>query len=555
LDTNLKDDAEGIKTEANKKDDDKKNEKKIDINFTATSWGTLLLILILTVLSVGIYEPIRNAVIGYAPLTDGAFYGDFIEQDMILIFSIGGVSIFLLAVLALAIPYVNQKQATIIQSYNNIYLELKLLIWFIFFMACFAVFTLVMTFGSGWQSHFFEQIIHEANWYFYAIGIPITFTLYLLIYLGICYIKHIFYSGLVNEIVERTLIGKFCIYVSNYIKRVLGQIIDAEVSTDHKKRLLTLIMINFVVLMLIALAGAGFGILLVIGYTIFLFNSSLEVLDKVRALNAASNQLAKGDFNVTLPEDMGMLSSFAKSLNNIKEGFKIAVEKEVKSQNMKTELISNVSHDLKTPLTSIITYVDLLKNEDLDRDTQREYIDILDKKSKRLKVLIEDLFEASKASSGNIELDMERLDVIALLRQTLGEMEEKINQSTLKMRVNLPEHKVVCSLDGARTYRVFENVISNILKYSMPNSRVYIDAEEDDKSISLIFKNISSYEMNFDPSEITERFTRGDKSRSTEGSGLGLAIAKSLVELQGGNLNINIDGDLFKLTVTFPKAL
>jgi signal transduction histidine kinase len=264
--------------------------------------------------------------------------------------------------------------------------------------------------------------------------------------------------------------------------------------------------------------------------------------------------LAKGDFDLNLPEDMGILSSFANNLKNIKEGFKVAVEQELKSQNMKTQLITNVSHDLKTPLTSIITYVDLLKKEDLDPDTRREYIDILDKKSKRLQVLIDDLFEASRASTGNIELSPEELDIVALLRQTLGEMEEKINESSLTLRVNLPEHKIICNLDGARTFRVFENVLGNILKYSMPNSRVYIDALEDEKSVSLTFKNISAYEMNFHPSEITERLVRGDRARHTEGSGLGLAIAKSLVELQGGSLHIDIDGDLFKLTITFPKV-
>jgi len=198
--------------------------------------------------------------------------------------------------------------------------------------------------------------------------------------------------------------------------------------------------------------------------------------------------------------------------------------------------------------------VDLLKNMDITKETQSEYIDILDKKSKRLQILIEDLFEASKASSGNIELQVEQVDVIALFRQTLGELEEKINDSNLQMRINLPDNKVICELDGRRSYRVFENIIGNILKYALPNSRVYIDVLEAEKQINFIFKNISAYEMNFDASEIMERFSRGDASRNTEGSGLGLSIAKSLVELQKGSLEVNIDGDLFKLTVTFSKV-
>jgi signal transduction histidine kinase len=168
--------------------------------------------------------------------------------------------------------------------------------------------------------------------------------------------------------------------------------------------------------------------------------------------------------------------------------------------------------------------------------------------------LIEDLFEASKATSGNIDFNLEDIDVVALLRQTLGELEEKINESNLQFRINAPENKVMCNLDGRRTYRVFANIISNILKYSMENSRVYIDIIESEHEVSFTFKNISACEMNFDPSDITERFTRGDESRSTDGAGLGLSIAKSLVELQGGTLDIIIDGDLFKLVVTFSKA-
>jgi len=546
LDINLKDNKE---LDTNLKDNEN-GSKRFSINLTATTWGTILIILILTIISVGIYSPLKNLMIGYKPFSDDVLYGDIIGQEVILILSIGALSVFFLTIFTLVVPYYNQRQASIVNFYNKIYLEFKFLIWIICVTVFFSLFSLI---GVAWSLRL-VRIIHQANLYFYAIGIPVTFIFYTFIYLNLVYLKHIYHTGLVNEIVNNTLIGKLCLWINKYVKSIIAQIIDEEITRQHKEKLLSLLIINFVILMLINWVGRGLGILLIIGYSVWLFNNAVELLEKVRALNAASRQLAKGNFDVTLPEDMGILSSFAKNLNRIKEGFKVAVEQEVKSQNMKAQLISNVSHDLKTPLTSIITYVDLLKQEDLDPDTRKEYIDILDKKSKRLQVLIEDLFEASKASTGNIELNLENLDVIALLRQTLGEMEEKINQTTLKIRTNLPEHKIICNLDGARTFRVFENVLSNILKYSMPNSRVYIDAVEDEKSVDLIFKNISAYEMNFDPSEITERFIRGDKSRHTEGSGLGLAIAKSLVELQGGSLNIDVDGDLFKLTITFPKV-
>jgi signal transduction histidine kinase len=478
--------------------------------------------------------------------------GYHIEQYMILLFVIGGISIIILIILAFSPVYSSQIQAAIIKIYNKIYLELKLLIWVGFFLAAFLLINFVSMNSYNYGSNYIE-IIHDANWYFYVIGIPVTFILYSLIYLSLVYIKHVYHVGFKEGVIKSSLFGKLAVYIIHSIKKIADDLIDTNITKEYHKKLLMLLGINLLAIYIIAATGA-LGWVLALAYTIFLFNYSLKVLDKVRALNEASGLLAKGNFDIVLSEDIGVLSPFSRSLNNIKDGFKIAVEEEIKSQNMKTLLISNVSHDLKTPLTSIITYVDLLKNEDIDEKAQREYIDILDKKSKRLKVLIDDLFEASKASSGNIEIHLERVDIIALLRQTLGEMEEKINDSTLQMRINLPENKAICNLDGRRAYRVFENIISNILKYAMPNTRVYIDVEEKEKDISFIFKNISSYEMNFDSSEIMERFTRGDKSRSTEGSGLGLAIAKSLVELQKGSLDIKIDGDLFKLIVTFPKA-
>ena len=219
---------------------------------------------------------------------------------------------------------------------------------------------------------------------------------------------------------------------------------------------------------------------------------------------------------------------------------------------MKSELITNVSHDLKTPLTSIINYVELIKKEeDLQPEYLKDYVRVLDNKSKRLKVLIEDLFEASKASSGNIALNMEKIDLTQLMRQSIGEMEEKLSEANLDLKINVPEEKIYIRADGRRLYRVMENLFSNISKYSLPNTRVYIDITKDENSVKLTMKNISSYELNFDPGEIMERFKRADDSRNTEGSGLGLSIAKDLVKLQGGSFDIDIDGDLFKAIVQF----
>lgn len=194
----------------------------------------------------------------------------------------------------------------------------------------------------------------------------------------------------------------------------------------------------------------------------------------------------------------------------------------------------------------------MLKKEGLSREESNGYIDILDRKSQRLKILIDDLFEASKMASGAVQLNMEKVDVIALLQQALAELDEKINNSSLIFKLKVPGQKVYSNLDGKRTWRVFENLINNILKYTLPNTRVYIELLVDGDKIIITMKNISSYEMDFDNEEIFERFIRGDKSRNTEGSGLGLSIAKSILELQGGNLSIEIDGDLFKAKVIVP---
>ncbi|MFQ7001251.1 MAG: sensor histidine kinase [Clostridium sp.] len=220
---------------------------------------------------------------------------------------------------------------------------------------------------------------------------------------------------------------------------------------------------------------------------------------------------------------------------------------------MKNELISNVSHDLKTPLTSIITYVDLLKQENITKEEQNKYINTIDKKAQRLKSLIEDLFEVSKANSGNIKLNLMDIDIVALIKQTEFELEDKIKESGLKFKNTFPKEKIILSLDSEKTYRIFENLIINALKYSLKGSRVYIVIEENNEEVSIVFKNISAEEIDFNPEEISERFVRGDKSRNTEGAGLGLAIAKSFTEVQKGNFKIEVDGDLFKVILKFKK--
>jgi signal transduction histidine kinase len=241
----------------------------------------------------------------------------------------------------------------------------------------------------------------------------------------------------------------------------------------------------------------------------------------------------------------------AQNLNSIQEGLGIAVTEKMKSERMKIDLITNVSHDLKTPLTSIISYVELLHKEAGLPEHVNDYIKILAQKSERLKNLIQDLFDLSKASSENIALDMEQLDLARLIKQTLADMEEPINASGLTFRLNIPDEPVYIVSDGKKLYRVWENLIANTLKYSLLGSRVFIDLTVDQNGPFVTIKNTANYEMNFTEDEILQRFVRGDESRTTEGAGLGLSIAQSFTQICGGQFSIKIDGDLFKVALRF----
>lgn len=294
------------------------------------------------------------------------------------------------------------------------------------------------------------------------------------------------------------------------------------------------------------------GIYSVIVYVICM-QTGLKIKEQYGSVLHASEQMAEGDLKISMSENLGPFKQIGKSLEKVQQGFEKAVVEEAKSQNMKTELITNVSHDLKTPLTAIITYVDLLKKEDLSESERSSYIHTLEQKSQRLKVLIEDLFEVSKAQSGNVQMNFMEVDIVNLIKQVRMEMEDQIHASTLTFRFNLPEKKVLLQLDGQRTYRVFENLLNNALKYAMPNTRVYIDVQQSDEDVKVLFRNISARELDVEAEHLTERFVRGDASRKSEGSGLGLAIAKSFVELQNGKLNIETDGDLFKVIIVWKR--
>lgn len=258
------------------------------------------------------------------------------------------------------------------------------------------------------------------------------------------------------------------------------------------------------------------------------------------------------------PPELSEQSDFAPmcaSLREIHGGISAAVERQVRSERMKAELITNVSHDLKTPLTSIINYVDLLGAETLQPDFANDYVKVLAQKSQRLKNLVQDLFDVSKANSGAIDLQVQRLDIVALLEQTTAELEEQVQAAGVELKEQYTKEPLMVLADGKKLHRVFENLLGNALKYALGGTRVYITAQRLGEAVQVVFKNVANYEMSFTPEDMMERFQRGDDSRTTEGSGLGLAIAKSFLELCGGRLKIELDGDLFKAVVTMPYTM
>ncbi|SEK59574.1 HAMP domain-containing sensor histidine kinase [Paenibacillus sp. OK003] len=300
--------------------------------------------------------------------------------------------------------------------------------------------------------------------------------------------------------------------------------------------------------------GEGWLILYLVLFVLFVVPYMLSKLRRFIAIINGSKEIAEGNIQNSI-QDVGndSLSELAGYINNMKAGYQSALEHQMKSERLKTELITNVSHDLKTPLTSIINYVDLLKKENHSSETILGYIETLERKSLRLKLLIEDLFDISKMASGTIELDIEHVDVATLLTQAIAESNTHMGQASLEIRERIAKFPIHAYLDGNKIWRVFENLISNAQKYSLPGTRIYIYLDETDDLVRFKIQNTSAYEIDFDAEELFERFKRADESRQTEGSGLGLAIVKSIVELHGGQIKVEIHGDQFNVIVHLPK--
>jgi signal transduction histidine kinase len=278
-------------------------------------------------------------------------------------------------------------------------------------------------------------------------------------------------------------------------------------------------------------------------YTMVLLNE-LNFRTQIYEITKQVEMMRKGNMNVSIKCTNSELEELGENINHLKQGMEKAINESIKAERLKTDLITNVSHDLKTPLTSIINYTDLLKKEKIENENAKKYIDILEKKSKKLKILTEDLIEVSKISSGNETVALEKIDFKELVLQANGEFAEKFEEKNLEVISNLPKEAVIVDLDGKKMWRVLENLYQNVYKYSLENTRVYVDLIVNDHIVFTI-KNISKEKLNISPDELMERFIRGDSSRHTGGNGLGLSIAKDLSKLNGGTLSIQIDGDLF----------
>lgn len=396
---------------------------------------------------------------------------------------------------------------------------------------------------AGFLPFMVNALAVAANFLFWVV-------IYGMFYWGITNFRSFFSLGPWRYFKERTWLGRFLRFCKRWVCTGLDLFSQTDWESRSSKIIGKAVIANFVILACISLLWFwGIGALVLYSIILFFLLKKYwgKVQEKYHKLLHCIQEMAEGNLNVKEEEDLGIFEPFKNQLFKVQDGFKKAVEKEVKSERTKTELITNVSHDLKTPLTAIITYVNLLKQENITEEERNSYIQILDQKSMRLKELIEDLFEVSKAANGTVVLHPEEVDVVSLLKQVRFELSDKIEASGIQFHFDLPNERLAASLDGQKTCRIFENLLVNITKYGMKGTRAYIKAEKDGEYVQVTLRNISAEELKISPEELTERFVRGDASRNTEGSGLGLAIARSFTEVQGGTMKIEVEGDLFRV--------
>lgn len=494
--------------------------------------------------------PIKPVLVNESVISDG-FYQYEIAGNFVLFSILVGTSILALFILCYPIRIVKAVQP--FKSISRIKGEIAVFLFTfaIIFAVAFTVLIAGYSISGLLESVLLKYDIDYASTLIFILNISVWSITFIIISLTLFYIKYIFACGFIRYLKEDTLIGMFVMKLKNSINAISD--IDMKKSMDRWFFKITFI--NFIAIIVCGvLWGVAFIPALIYSVVIFLWMKKKYEAIQVDYLNlqGAAHSLANGNFDVDNNLDVGIFNSLNEEFKNIRFGFEKAVKEETKSQNMKTELITNVSHDLKTPLTGIRNYVELLQQDDLSENTRKEYVGILQQYSNRLSTLIEDLFEVSKVNSGNIHLDIMELDINALLDQAHAECSERLDEKQLTIIKN-SDTSIMVELDGGKTFRIFENLFTNIAKYALSSTRVYVDIVENKETVEIQFKNVSEEPLNFNTEEIVERFVRGDKSRHTSGSGLGLAIVKSFTEAQDGSFKIETDGDLFKAIVILPK--
>lgn len=403
-----------------------------------------------------------------------------------------------------------------------------------------------------------QRIIYYESAYLDSLSIYL-FSIILIVWLEFAFvyyslgIKSLFIQTRDSHIFRYSLIINITRAISQQINNI---IVDLVKSVDElgSKTLLYVCLGIFALFFIMYILSIINAFVLIIGtiIVVFLYRFFRSFFQEVQIIENYSKEISKGNYEIKIDQDDLKFENISNNLNNISHNLNTAVEEAIKSEKTKSELITNVSHDLKTPLTSILNYSQLIEKED-DPETIKSYGHIIHERSNRLKILIEDLFELTKANTKNIEFEYSKLDFGQLINQVIGEWEDKLLERGLSINLSVPSEKIILNLDGNKTFRVLDNLLSNIYKYSLENTRVYIDLKVGDE-VTLEIKNISKYPLNISSEELMERFTRGDESRNTEGSGLGLAIAKSLVEAQSGEFQIYILGDLYMASIKFPYS-
>ena len=402
------------------------------------------------------------------------------------------------------------------------------------------------------ESFFLQRV----SWYVGSVNSIICFAFFLLVdfLLLLSYTMSFAVRFKVGGVLKNTLIYRLVSSIWRGIRKIALRIryLCIRIPMIWKT---VLVLAAFVLLNFYVTVATGYRELVFIWFLecLFIVPAVIVIAVSLKELQKGGLKIADGDLNfrINTRHMFSDFKDFGETLNHISSGMSKAVEEQIRSERLKTELITNVSHDIKTPLTSIINYVDLIKKEEPENETVREYIGVLDRQSERLKKLIEDLVEASKASTGNLAVDMAPADVGVLFSQAVGEYQERLMKNGLELIVSESEEPVTILADGRHLWRVFDNLLNNISKYAQPQTRVYLSLEKKGEEAVITFRNISKYELNITGDELMERFVRGDGSRNTEGHGLGLSIAKSLVALQNGTMDLVIDGDLFKVVLTF----